>query len=99
MGSQPQGVLFVLTDEDHGARLRLRGRRQRPEAPPFGLGAAKVAREAQFVFTCKKLYSRWGSKIFMFKPLVRAQIIKFNFLREFLRRVVDLKGQGYPSIS
>ena len=52
-----------------------RGRHRRPEALPFGLGAAMVSGEAQSVLTCKMLYFRRGSKEFRIKPLVRTQII------------------------
>ena len=39
------------------------------------------------------------AKFFIFKPLVRAQIIRFTLWREFLRWFEDLKGQSYPSVS
>ena len=66
--------------------------------PPFGLGAAMVASEAQSVFTCKKSCSLVEeAKIFMFSLLARAQIIGFKLLagnvaliRKFEKTVLPL---------
>ena len=163
-GPQPQGVLFVLIDEDHGIRclllatvlspcLRLPTRRQaktgiffacsllltsvfltsclrapsvtRPKVvspivaprslgPIFERGVAstpwapsasrsatlRVGRRdgsqrstvrAHLQKSCTPIEE---AKIFMFKPLVRAQIIRFTFWREFSHWFEDLKGQS-----
>ena len=47
-----------------GTWHRSRGRHRRPEVPPFGLGAAMVAGEAQSVFTYKRVALLTREQIF-----------------------------------
>jgi len=78
---------------ERGVALTL-WRPQRPEALDSGSQRSTV--RAHLRKSCTPIEE---AKIFMFKPLVRAQIIRFTFWREFSHWFEDLKGQSYPSVS